>query len=353
MHLKNILKTLLWIGFCISSSILIIQVFRPEIFANYFQFSPFFVVATFLLYNFFLRVINISLSDTFFKANLLFFAPALTLTSITLRLLEMSHHHNYVYTTFRLDPTNFTVLSLFFVVLLILNFSIPVTKKYYSLFMFLLPLFLYHSYLLYFRHIEIYEWMRHEDSVFEYLTLVVYLAAAIICIFTLKRIREYFKPSINKTLLFVIFGIFTLGSVFVAGEEISWGQRLLGIETPEHIAEINAQEETNLHNMHIIAANIYFYYGVLCLYGMLSWILRLALAPFVPTWFDGWLRVVSPNWYLFLFFLPMAIYAFSRDHVTNRHEELSELFLGVGVLLFFAEHYVRILSYFPKKFIKH
>lgn len=34
-----------------------------------------------------------------------------------------------------------------------------------------------------------------------------------------------------------------------AGEEISWGQRIVGWETPEAIKQINAQEETNLHNL--------------------------------------------------------------------------------------------------------
>lgn len=36
-----------------------------------------------------------------------------------------------------------------------------------------------------------------------------------------------------------------------AGEEISWGQRILSIETPEAIAELNMQKEINLHNLAI------------------------------------------------------------------------------------------------------
>lgn len=33
------------------------------------------------------------------------------------------------------------------------------------------------------------------------------------------------------------------------GEEISWGQRIFGWETPQALREINAQNETNLHNL--------------------------------------------------------------------------------------------------------
>ena len=33
------------------------------------------------------------------------------------------------------------------------------------------------------------------------------------------------------------------------GEEISWGQRILGFGTPEVLMEINHQQEFNLHNI--------------------------------------------------------------------------------------------------------
>jgi hypothetical protein len=41
----------------------------------------------------------------------------------------------------------------------------------------------------------------------------------------------------------------TLLFIFGTGEEISWGQRLMGIESPSFFTEHNAQGETNLHNM--------------------------------------------------------------------------------------------------------
>jgi hypothetical protein len=43
------------------------------------------------------------------------------------------------------------------------------------------------------------------------------------------------------------------GLAFVfAGEEISWGQRILGLDTPEQWKAINAQEEFNIHNLYIV-----------------------------------------------------------------------------------------------------
>jgi hypothetical protein len=40
-----------------------------------------------------------------------------------------------------------------------------------------------------------------------------------------------------------------LGCLFVAGEEISWGQRIFGLETPQTLEEINRQEEITVHNV--------------------------------------------------------------------------------------------------------
>lgn len=46
----------------------------------------------------------------------------------------------------------------------------------------------------------------------------------------------------------LMYGALAIGLLLVAGEEISWGQRLFRIETPEWLAE-NRQEEANLHNL--------------------------------------------------------------------------------------------------------
>ena len=43
--------------------------------------------------------------------------------------------------------------------------------------------------------------------------------------------------------------IIALGCLYLAGEEISWGQHFIGWETPESLARLNDQEETNLHNV--------------------------------------------------------------------------------------------------------
>jgi hypothetical protein len=43
--------------------------------------------------------------------------------------------------------------------------------------------------------------------------------------------------------------VFALTCFYIAGEEMSWGQHFFNWSTPEYWAEINRQDETNLHNV--------------------------------------------------------------------------------------------------------
>ncbi|MCM4165631.1 hypothetical protein DHC50_18680 [Arenibacter sp. A80] len=43
--------------------------------------------------------------------------------------------------------------------------------------------------------------------------------------------------------------LFVVLFLFASGEEISWGQRIFGVESSEFFIENNAQGETNLHNL--------------------------------------------------------------------------------------------------------
>jgi hypothetical protein len=52
-----------------------------------------------------------------------------------------------------------------------------------------------------------------------------------------------------KRALAAWYALATLGALFTAGEEVSWGQHLTGFGTPEWLAAINDQGETNLHNV--------------------------------------------------------------------------------------------------------
>jgi len=83
-----------------------------------------------------------------------------------------------------------------------------------------------------------------EDGIVEWLTVVGLLLGSIVCfsrfVILLRKRSWWF--------LFVTLGL-GLFLFFAAGEEISWGQRIFGLKTPEYFQEHNAQHETNLHNL--------------------------------------------------------------------------------------------------------
>lgn len=68
-------------------------------------------------------------------------------------------------------------------------------------------------------------------------------------IFVLSLYRLITLGAKKKILWGVGTFIFAALFLFAAGEEISWGQRILGVESSEFFLKNNAQGETNLHNL--------------------------------------------------------------------------------------------------------
>ncbi len=83
-----------------------------------------------------------------------------------------------------------------------------------------------------------------EDGILEWLTVSILLFCAYLCfqrLYILKPVR-----SAHFLLSLIIIG---LGFIFCAGEELSWGQRIFSIETPDWLKEKNQQHEINVHNL--------------------------------------------------------------------------------------------------------
>lgn len=88
------------------------------------------------------------------------------------------------------------------------------------------------------------EWMESEIGFFEIGTVVVFFCAAAMGVTIL---RQRCKLPVSWLRWWILLA--TAGCVYVAGEEMSWGQHYFGWETPEVIRGLNDQSETNIHNM--------------------------------------------------------------------------------------------------------
>jgi len=86
-----------------------------------------------------------------------------------------------------------------------------------------------------------------EDGLVEWATVVFDLAAGLL--FAVALWRGYgagFFPKWRNGFFLLALAAFL---IVVAGEEISWGQRIFGFGTPERLATLNRQHEFNLHNI--------------------------------------------------------------------------------------------------------
>ncbi|NVE95499.1 hypothetical protein [Altererythrobacter lutimaris] len=140
-----------------------------------------------------------------------------------------------------------------------------------------------------------------EDGPIEWLTVLIYLTAfPLAMVLAAKLVRQKLKAH------GVLVGILAFGFFFIGMEEISWGQRVLGIATPDGLAEINRQQELNLHNLgstsFFLDAAFLFVSG----YGMTAFLWMPAVARRL---FQGKFRtlgaLLTPPGFLATFFAPV------------------------------------------------
>jgi hypothetical protein len=84
----------------------------------------------------------------------------------------------------------------------------------------------------------------------------------------------------------------SLFCVFVAMEEISWGQRVFGHRPPDYFLAENFQQELNLHNMASADVRMNAFRGIILGYGVL--LPLFALIPFLRRFFDRIALVPPP-----------------------------------------------------------
>ncbi|MEQ9490671.1 MAG: hypothetical protein RIM72_16945 [Alphaproteobacteria bacterium] len=194
-------------------------------------------------------------------------------------------------------------------------------------------------------------WARSEDGPGENITAILFVISGVLA-FVIARKKD--------VILFAWLrgGFYTIGAVglLVAGEEWSWGQHFFNWQTPEWLASVNKQRETNLHNA---AENLLdqkpravFTFAAL-LFGFFVPLLRPRLR-----WLDrypviDWLlpgRFLIPT--TLVLFLPRVVerVQFWTDTsltggfiVTTRdYQELQELLMAVFVFLYLANILLRI-----------
>ncbi|MCB0548857.1 MAG: hypothetical protein KDD19_14855 [Phaeodactylibacter sp.] len=95
--------------------------------------------------------------------------------------------------------------------------------------------------------------LTREDGLLENISAVYYLVATVGCFWLFASAKNFRDPADQSTYFnlprrYIFLGLGLLFFISL-GEEISWGQRLIGFDTPETIAARNVQGEFNFHNL--------------------------------------------------------------------------------------------------------
>ena len=133
-----------------------------------------------------------------------------------------------------------------------------------------------------------------EDGVVEYATAVVYLIAFVWGLGLARRLRAN-----GNSGWAVFYVVMSFGFLFVAGEEISWGQRMFQFGTPEFFEQRNVQGEVGLHNLSSMRLLVHPAYMAIGFGGAFGALILSRLG--VPT--ESFERVLPPP-LLFLYFAP-------------------------------------------------
>jgi len=165
-------------------------------------------------------------------------------------------------------------------------------------------------------------WRKGEDGPAEWIQFFCYAGAGGASLLVAWRRRA--RPFSIRCLGWLVLALFCL---LMAGEEISWGERLTGLGI-DAIRDINAQQETTIHNIPALQSLMHFgfiFFGLL--FGWAGWRLLPGIDALPARWYSLW-------------FLPVALfYAYfdlswitHADRIRNDQEAI-ELMMAVGLLL--------------------
>lgn len=87
----------------------------------------------------------------------------------------------------------------------------------------------------------------HNEMFMEFFAALAWLVASTVYVFTLARVAHRRDLRYEQAWL-IVLALLCL-TAFV--EETSWGQHLVKFQTPESVARVNFQRETNLHNLNL------------------------------------------------------------------------------------------------------
>jgi hypothetical protein len=175
-----------------------------------------------------------------------------------------------------------------------------------------------------------FNWLRSEDGPLEWLQFFEYLFSSFLALLIFLRQKK--KKEINSLIWFLLAFL----SLIIAGEEISWGERLTGLGI-QSISNLNVQGETNFHNLpffHNYLLDPVF--EISCIF--LGWL--------------GWRKFKNidafPRKEMSLYFLFVALFYFyfdiswaSTTEQIRNDQEIFEFLLSTGIFMHCFKKFIK------------
>jgi hypothetical protein len=118
-----------------------------------------------------------------------------------------------------------------------------------------------------------------EYGLWENVTALAYFSSSLLLLVGAFRLTG--EPIYRRCFPFAL----SMALLFVAGEEISWGQYLIGFSTPQLMQATNRQQEANIHNLF---SNYLNYLAAICVF-----IIYIGLLPLLCASLSGLRRLVQ------------------------------------------------------------
>jgi hypothetical protein len=181
-----------------------------------------------------------------------------------------------------------------------------------------------------------FHWYAGEDQFAETLQVVLYCAASVSSFIIARRLSARGERG-----LACLYGLLVLGLFFVTGEEISWGQRIFGWQTPATLMGISSQGETNIHNIHGFQTFFKWMQLIVAAYGTILplTIYRIrALGRYrqLMSWLVPPASLVPYFAFMFMWKVARNFSLLPREHLyfLHRYNEVMELNLAMAFFLF-------------------
>ena len=190
----------------------------------------------------------------------------------------------------------------------------------------------------------LYRFVIREDGPVEYAQFFLFALASLYGVLVgIKRLRA------GHVWQATLFFVFALGMFFIAGEEIAWGQRLLGLTTPEELDEVNKQGEITVHNIGNVLFFINLVFMLIGLGGMVAWLANKKLR-LEQYWNQANYLLIPPFFLAPAFFMAFA-YKLVRftvvrtpGFIVTKYGEWPELCMAFALCAFVWLNYRRLKS---------